>query len=60
LKPSRRYGHADGYIAALAAQAGFTVAQVTAEVLRRDGGADVDGKIYLLVRSALGQVLVDK
>ena len=48
LKASRRYGHADDYIAALAARTGFTVLEATGVVLRRDRGADVDGRIYLL------------
>lgn len=48
LLPSGRYAHADGYLRALAADVGLTVASHHEVSLRRDGGQPVAGAIYIL------------
>lgn len=48
LRPSNRYAHTRRYLHALAADAGFDVLAFEDAVLRRDGDADVAGRLVLL------------
>ncbi len=47
-----RYAHAPDHVAEVAAQAGFTVRALTAETLRMDDGAPVEGMIVVLAKDA--------
>lgn len=48
LGAKQRYAHAAGYVAAAAAEAGFTVALLEDAVTRRDGGREVPGLVVVL------------
>jgi predicted TPR repeat methyltransferase len=48
LKPSRRYGHAVGYLRGLAERHGFAVEALDAVVLREDVERDIDGHLVVL------------
>ena len=50
LRPSRRYAHNAEYVRRVAGEAGFDVVLLTPNVLRKEGGRDVNGLIVVLAR----------
>jgi predicted TPR repeat methyltransferase len=52
LRPSRRYAHAEGYVARLLDQAGFAAPRFSRATLRMDAGQPVAGLSVLAVRAA--------
>lgn len=48
LRPTRRYVHSSAYLARLAQAQGFELQRLTAEVLRSESRADVDGLLVVL------------
>lgn len=51
LRESGRYAHAAAYVEETAAQAGLRVLAKQASVLRKEGGANMQGYLYLLIRA---------
>ena len=48
LLPTGRYAHAQSYVAERAQQAGFSLAESKAAILRTQSGAPVEGRVWLL------------
>ena len=48
LRASSRYAHSDGYLRKMAADFGFAIESLDAQVLRYDDGAPIDGYLVLM------------
>jgi predicted TPR repeat methyltransferase len=48
LRASSRYAHSDGYLRKMAADFGFDIESLDAQVLRYDDGAPIDGYLVLM------------